>query len=152
MRSSKESFFPVMEVYEIFTVVIYLLTMRHPKTLWEDESFSVSEYQGSNSLLNVIKFTYNITKPKVEREVNEGLGRDPDCQGPRCIWGCPVWQNDISYSDKSIKSYKKLLLNTLHLHSAWQFSGSCPFHIGLAVSLITVPVQWGMETDAGPAL
>ena len=33
-----------MEVHEIFTVVIiHLLTMRHPQTLWEDESFFLSQ-------------------------------------------------------------------------------------------------------------
>lgn len=37
--------------------------------------FSVSEYQESKSLLNMIKFKYSISKPRAQREVNKGLGR-----------------------------------------------------------------------------
>lgn len=134
MRSSKESFFPVMEVYEIFTVkvIIYLLSQNaSPKGHCERMNhFLCLRIPRVKQSLNVIKFTHNITKPKVEREVNEGLGRQTRLPRSQGIWGCPVLANDISYSDKSIKSYKKkTITNTLHLHSAWQFSGSLPISI-----------------------
>lgn len=44
--------------------------------------FSVSEYKGSNSVLNMTDFKYSNSKPRTQREVNKGLGRHTS-QSPR---------------------------------------------------------------------
>lgn len=115
--------------------------------------FSVSEYQGSNSLLNMIKFKYSTSKPRAQREVNEGLGRHTRQPMFQDIWSCPnlarwyqlLWQiNKLLY---------KTITYTSHLYSAWQFSGSMPISImGWQCFWSLCQFSGGMETSAWPSL
>lgn len=77
----------------------------------------------------MITFKYNTSKPRVEREVNEDLGRHTRKPRSQSILDCPILATWYQLFWQINKLLYKTIPNTLHLHSAWQFSRSLPISI-----------------------
>lgn len=112
--------------------------------------FSVSEYQGSKSLLNMIKFKYSISKPRAQREVHKGLGRHTREPKSQDGWGCPILARWYQLLWQINKLLYKTITYTLDFYSAWQFS---PISImGWQGFWSLCQFSRGMNTGAWPSL